>query len=85
MWDREDAVEGGNLPASNVVPDKVVLTGTVRAYDKAVTGPPQVGQRASGEMVASVCAAHRAAGRTALMNAQLSPVVNTAAEVEFAR
>ena len=29
------AVEGGNLPASNVVPDKVILTGTVRTYDKA--------------------------------------------------
>lgn len=75
------AVEGGNLPASNVVPDKVILTGTVRTYDKAVQ---DLIEARLGEMVAGVCAAHRAQGELRYERGY-PPVVNTAAEVEFAR
>ncbi len=74
------AIEGGNLPASNVVPDRVVMTGTVRTY------VPQVQnliETRLGELVAGVCEAHRARGELRYERGY-PPVVNTRAEVEFA-
>jgi len=75
------AIEGGNLPASNVVPDKVIMTGTVRTYDKTVQ---DMIEARLGELVAGVCAAHRATG-VLRYERGYPPVINHAAEVEFAR
>ncbi|MBC7709948.1 MAG: amidohydrolase [Rhizobacter sp.] len=75
------AIEGGDLPAFNVVPDTVKMTGTVRTYDPAVR---DLIEARLAEMVQGICAAHRAVGT--LKYARLYPtVINTAAEVEFAR
>ena len=90
-WQREQAaVEGGNLPASNVVPDKVILTGTVRTYDKAgvVSATNTVSTRAltvggvalaSAEKAAYVAAKHGIVGLTkvtALENARTNVTCN---------
>lgn len=74
------AIEGGNLPASNVVPDRVVMTGTVRTYDAATR---DLIEARLGELVAGICDAHRARGRLTYHRGY-PPVVNTRAEVEFA-
>jgi amidohydrolase len=74
------AIEGGNLPAFNVVPDKVTLTGTVRTYDPATQ---DLIEARLGELVRGICDAHRAKG-TLIYNRLYPAVVNTAKEVEFA-
>ena len=74
------AIEGGHLPASNVVPDRVVMTGTVRTYDPATR---DLIEERLGELVQGVCSAHRAQGRLSYQRGY-PPVVNTRAEVEFA-
>jgi amidohydrolase len=74
------AVEGGNLPASNVVPDKVVMTGTVRTYDKATQ---DLIETRLGELINGICDAHRAKG-VLTYHRGYPPVVNSQAEVEFA-
>lgn len=74
------AVEGGNLPASNVVPDFVRLTGTVRTYDPKTQDLIEV---RLAEMVNGICAAHRATGDFVFKRGY-PPVINTQNEVEFA-
>ncbi len=75
------AIEGGNLPAFSVVPDTVKMTGTVRTFDAATR---DLIEARLGELVSGICDAHRAKG--VLNYKRLYPsVVNTAAEVEFAR
>ncbi|MCS6996960.1 MAG: M20 family metallopeptidase [Casimicrobiaceae bacterium] len=74
------AIEGGDLPASNVVPDRVVMTGTVRSYDEATR---DLIEARLSELVAGVCAAYRAQGRLTYRRGY-PPVVNTPAETEFA-
>ncbi len=75
------AIEGGSLPANNVVPDTVVMTGTVRTYDAATR---DLIEARLAEMVTGICEAHRAKG--VVKYDRLYPaVVNTAPEVEFAR
>jgi amidohydrolase len=75
------AIEGGNLPAMAVVPDTVRMTGTVRTYDPVVQ---DLIEARLHELVQGICAAHRAKGT--LKYTRLYPsVINTAAEVEFAR
>jgi amidohydrolase len=74
------AIEGGNLPASNVVPDKVVMTGTVRTYDKATQ---DLIEARLGEMIKGICDAHRAQGELVYKRGY-PPVINHRAEVEFA-
>jgi amidohydrolase len=74
------AVEGGNLPAFNVVPDKVVLTGTVRTYDPKTQ---DLIEARLGELVNGICDAHRAQG-TLNYNRLYPAVVNSANEVAFA-
>jgi amidohydrolase len=75
------AVEGGNLPANNVVPDFVKLTGTVRTYDPKTQDLIEV---RLAEMVNGICAAHRATGEFEFKRGY-PPVINTKDEVEFAR
>ncbi|HNY46939.1 MAG TPA: M20 aminoacylase family protein [Casimicrobium sp.] len=75
------AIEGGNLPAFAVVPDTVRLTGTVRTYEPAIR---DLIEARLGELVHGICAAHRAKG-VYQYNRLYPPVINTAAEVEFAR
>ena len=75
------AIEGGNLPAFAVVPDTVKMTGTVRTYDLATQ---DLIEARMGELVAGICDAHRAKG-TLQFTRLYPPVINTAAEVEFAR
>jgi len=75
------AIEGGNLPAFAVVPDTVKMTGTVRTYDPATQ---DLIEARMGELVAGICDAHRAKG-TLQFTRLYPPVINTAAEVEFAR
>ena len=75
------AIEGGNLPAFAVVPDTVKMTGTVRTYDPATQ---DLIEARMGELVAGICDAHRAKGRLQFTRLY-PPVINTAAEVEFAR
>jgi amidohydrolase len=75
------AIEGGNLPAFAVVPDTVKMTGTVRTYDLATQ---DLIETRMGELVAGICDAHRAKG-TLQFTRLYPPVINTAAEVEFAR
>jgi amidohydrolase len=75
------AIEGGNLPAFAVVPETVKMTGTVRTYDRATQ---DLIEARLGEIVAGICDAHRAKG-TLHYNRLYPPVINTAAEVEFAR
>lgn len=74
------AVEGGNLPASNVIPDFVKLTGTVRTYDPKTQ---DLIEARLGEMVQGICAAHRATGVFEFERGY-PPVINTKNEVEFA-
>jgi amidohydrolase len=74
------AVEGGNLPASNVVPNNVVMTGTVRTYDKATQ---DLIEARLAELINGICDAHRAVG-TLDYRRGYPPVVNSKAEVEFA-
>ena len=75
------AIEGGNLPAFAVVPDTVRLTGTVRTYEPAIR---DLIEARLGELVHGICDAHRAKG-VYQYNRLYPPVINTAAEVEFAR
>ena len=75
------AIEGGNLPAFNVVPDTVKMTGTVRTYDPATR---DLIEARLAEMVNGICDAHRAKG-TVKYERLYPAVINTAAEVEFAR
>jgi amidohydrolase len=75
------AIEGGNLPAFNVVPDKVTLTGTVRTYDPKTQD--LIAERL-GELVTGICDAHRAKG-TLHYNRLYPAVINTADEVAFAQ
>jgi amidohydrolase len=75
------AIEGGNLPAFAVVPDTVRLTGTVRTYEPAVR---DLIEARLGELVQGICDAHRAKG-VYKYNRLYPSVINTAAEVEFAR
>jgi amidohydrolase len=74
------AVEGGHLPANNVVPDSVTMTGTVRTYDPATQNMIEA---RLGELVQGICAAHRATG-TYEFKRGYPPVINTQTEVEFA-
>lgn len=74
------AVEGGHLPANNVVPDSVTLTGTVRTYD---TKTQALIEARLGEMVHGICAAHRATGVYEFKRGY-PPVINTRDGVEFA-
>ncbi len=74
------AVEGGNLPANNVVPDSVKLTGTVRTYDPKTQ---DLIEARLGEMVKGICDAHRATGEYVFKRGY-PPVINTQNEVEFA-
>jgi amidohydrolase len=75
------AIEGGNLPAFAVVPDTVRLTGTVRTYEPAIR---DLIEARLGELVHGICDAHRAKG-VYQYNRLYPPVINTAAEVDFAR
>ncbi|TAG79014.1 MAG: amidohydrolase [Betaproteobacteria bacterium] len=74
------AVEGGNLPANNVIPDTVKLAGTVRTYDP---NTQDLIEARLGEMVHGICAAHRATGEFVFKRGY-PPVINSKAEVEFA-